>query len=374
MSFKKLLCLLIIAILINNCDSNKEKTKETIDTELESMIGQMIMAGFRGLEIEKVNPKFLEQIEKGYLGGVVFFDYDVRLKSTERNIRSPEQVKKLIGRLQNHAKIPLFVAVDQEGGKVNRLKSKYGFPASVSAKYLGTLDNLDSTKHYALLNAKTLKELGFNVNFSPDVDVDLNPDNPVIGKYERSYSNNYEIVIKHASAWVAAHDSIGIISTLKHFPGHGSASSDSHLGVTDITDYWREEELLPFKAILQGNYIVAVMTAHVINNKLDSVYPATLSKKVITNILREDLSFSGIVFSDDLQMKAVNAMYDFNTILKRSIEAGIDILVFGNNLEFDEQAPEKAVKAIYEMVQNGTISRDRIKRSYDRIMRYKRTF
>ena len=259
------------------------------------------------------------------------------------------------------------MAVDQEGGKVNRLKTKYGFPKSVTAKYLGTLNNLDSTAYYANQNAQTLKELGFNVNFAPVVDIDLNPANPVIGKYERSYASNSEIVIEHASIWIKAQQNQGILSTLKHFPGHGSSDADSHEGVTDITKYWQELELSPFKT-LNKKAQVAIMTAHVMNRQLDSLYPATLSKNVIATILRDKWNFNGLVFSDDLQMKAVNQLFDFETILKKSIEAGVDVLVFGNNLEYDEQIPEKAVKTIVNMVAKGELSKERIQTSYQRIL------
>jgi len=350
----------------------KEEKEKTIDRALEKQIGQMLMVGFRGFELKEVGAPILNQIESGYLGGVILFDYDVVKKKAERNIKSPDQVRQLITDIKSKAETPLFVAVDQEGGRVNRLKTKYGFPATVSAKYLGQLDNIDSTKYYALQSAKNLKSLGFNVNFAPVVDIDLNPNNPVIGKIERSFSANADMVIKHGKAYVEMQDAMGIISTLKHFPGHGSAAADSHKGVTDITAYWKREELSPFKAISEAKSSVAIMTAHVINKNIDSLYPATLSKKVITDILREELKFSGLVFSDDLQMKAVNAMYPFETIVQKAIEAGVDILVIGNNLEYDELVAEKAVKIIYKLVEDGTISRDRIQASYDRIMRVKR--
>ncbi len=348
----------------------KNETIENAEVPLDQMIGQMIMAGFRGITIDDVDKKFIDQIEKGYIGSIVLFDYDVINKEYVRNISSPSQVKMLIKSLQSHARTPLLMAVDQEGGKVNRLKEKYGFPKSVSAKYLGTLDNIDTTKFYAEINATTLHDLGFNVNFAPSVDVDINSENPVIGKVERSYSSDPKIVIKHASEWIKAHNEKGILSTLKHFPGHGSSDADSHLGVTDITKYWSKDELLPFHEI-SSKYEVAIMTAHVINNNLDS-FPATLSKKIIKGILRDEWNFNGIVFSDDLHMKAVNAMFDFDTIIKKSVLAGADILVFGNNLEHDEMIPTKIVEAMTRMVQNGEISESRIKESFDRIMEAKK--
>ena len=364
---KQLFYLFFLLTILLSCDHTQQKTTST-DPDLSTMIGQMIMVGTRGMDIAEVTPQFKQQLEKGYIGGIVLFDYDVISKVAHRNIQSPEQVKGLIKGLQAHSTTPLMMAVDQEGGKVNRLKARYGFPQSVTAKYLGQLDNVDSTHFYAVRNAQTLKELGFNVNFAPVVDIDLNPANPVIGKYERSYADNVERVIKHSTIWIKAQDKAGILSTLKHFPGHGSSDADSHEGITDVTKYWQEKELLPFQKLSQLNQHVAVMTAHVVNNQLDSIYPATLSKKVIGGILRDQWQFNGLVFSDDLQMNAVNELFDFQTILKQSIEAGVDILVFGNNLKYDEQIPERAVATIVKMVEAGQISYERIKVSYDRII------
>lgn len=355
----------------SSCGTENETTQKST-TDLKEMIGQMIMIGFRGMEVDSIDQQILNQIENGYVGGIILFDYDIASKSTNRNIKSPNQVKTLIGNVQKISTTSLLVAVDQEGGLVNRLKTKYGFPESVSAKYLGELDNLDSTKHYARLNAQNLKQLGFNVNFAPVVDLDLNPNNPVIGKYERSYSDKAALVIKHAESWIAVHDSLGIISTLKHFPGHGSAEADSHEGFTDITNYWSEKELIPFEKLSKSKNKIGIMTAHVFNNKLDSIYPATLSKATIHSILREDWNFKGLIFSDDLQMKAVNKLFDFKTIIKKSINAGVDILVFGNNLEYNEGIPQEVVNTVMELIESGEVRESSIKNAYERIMEAKR--
>lgn len=362
----KFLSIIILILIITSCNNSMEvKNKPTTLTE---MIGQMIMVGFRGMEVDSINQQFLNQIDSGFVGGIILFDYDIGSKSTNRNIKSPNQVKTLIENLKEKSKRPLLVAVDQEGGMVNRLKPKYGFPKVPSAKYLGEVNNLDTTRYYAGLNAKNMKELGFNLNFAPVVDIDINPKESPIGKYERSFSDNSEIVIKHASEWVKIHDSLGILSTLKHFPGHGSSDTDSHEGVTDITEYWKSEELIPFKKVSELDFSVGIMTAHVVNNNLDSIYPATLSKNIISKILRTDWGFNGLIFSDDLQMKAVNELYSFEEILMHSINAGVDVLVFGNNLEYDEKIPQKAVGVIRKLVKEGKIERERIEESYKRII------
>ncbi len=351
--------------------SAQKEATTTSEPNLQTMIGQMIMVGTRGMTIEEVSPQFKAQIKTGKIGGVILFDYDVVKKVAHRNIQSPAQVKTLITGLQKEAPTPLFMAVDQEGGRVNRLKPKYGFPTSVSAQYLGTLDNVDSTAFYANRTATLCRELGFNVNFAPAVDVNFNPESPAIGKIERSFSADPAMVIKHAGILIEAQHAKGILSTLKHFPGHGSAQADSHYGVTDVTKYWQESELIPFENLGKSANNVAIMTAHVANQNLDADYPATLSKKIITGILREKLGFQGLVFSDDMQMKAVNAQFGFETLLEKSINAGVDVLVFGNNLEYDEMIPTKAIEAITKMVEKGTISKKRIQESYDRIKKVK---
>ncbi|MFK8104579.1 MAG: glycoside hydrolase family 3 protein [Saprospiraceae bacterium] len=371
--YRHLILICLLSLFHTACTSPKEKPATTplAEPDLKAMIGQMVMIGFRGMEVDSVSPKIITQIEKDFVGGIILFDYDLVKKSPRRNIKSPTQVKKLITALQQKSKTPLWVAVDQEGGKVNRLKAKYGFPKIASAKYLGQLDNLDSTKHYALLNAYNLQTLGFNLNFAPVVDLDLNPKNPVIGKYERSYSDQSATVIKHAQAWIKVHDSLGVLSTLKHFPGHGSSDADSHEGFTDISAYWQAEELQPFEVLSKIEPPIGIMTAHVFNRQLDSIFPATLSKKVIHTILRDNWKFEGLIFSDDLQMKAVNKLYDFKTIVKNSILAGVDVLVFGNNLEYQETLPEEVVNLVYQLVTDGEISKERIQDSYHRIIKAK---
>lgn len=353
-------------------EANTNNNNQIKEPTLQTMIGQMIMVGTRGMTIGEVSPQFKQQIKDGKIGGVILFDYDVVKKEAHRNIQTPEQVKALITGLKALTPKPLFMAVDQEGGRVNRLKPKYGFPTSVSAQYLGDLDNVDTTNYYANRTATTLNDLGFNVNFAPAVDVNFNPESPAIGKIERSFSADPAMVIKHASIQIKAQDAKGIVSTLKHFPGHGSAQADSHYGVTDVTDYWQESELLPFEQLGKLDNNVAIMTAHVVNKNLDPDFPATLSNKIIDGILRRQLGFKGVIFSDDMQMKAVNAQFGFETLLKNAINAGVNVLVFGNNLEYDELIPTKAIEIISKMVENGEISKDRIIGSYERIQRAKR--
>lgn len=336
-------------------------------------IGQMLMIGFRGLSITEA-PGIAVDIRKRHIGGVVLFDYDVPTKSPVRNISSPEQLSKLTLELTGLSEIPLLIAIDQEGGKVNRLKSSKGFPPSVSAAHLGALDNRDSTTRAALGTAATLKKMHIPMNLAPVVDLNVNPDNPVIGKLGRSFSANPKIVTRHATLTANALRQEGVIPTLKHFPGHGSSSTDTHKDFTDVTESWKQEELDPYRTMIAAGYNDAVMTAHVFNAKLDSLYPATLSKKVLDGILRNKLGFRGVIVSDDMQMKAISDHYGLEEAIRLALDAGVDILLFGNNTAYDPDITEKATKIIHKLVKNGTLDKSRIDRSYRRIMALKERY
>ena len=330
----------------------------------------MLKIGFRGMQVADTN-HIVRDIEKYHLGGVVLFDYDVPKDTAYRNIQSPQQVEKLVTDLKNISERPLIISIDQEGGRVARLKPKYGFPETVSAEYLGSIDNPDSTRYYSRQIAQTLSELGINVNLAPVVDVNLNPDNPVIGRIERSFSDDPQKVVKHASIFIKTMHNHDILTVLKHFPGHGSSEEDSHLGVVDVTDFWSREELVPYRQLIDSSLVDAVMTAHIFNAKLDSTYPATLSKPTISGILRDSLGFNGVVISDDLMMGAIRKEYGLETTIHQALEAGVDILSFANNSVYDPDIVPKAHKIINELIENGEISRERIDRSYDRIMEFK---
>ena len=330
------------------------------EASLEEKIGQMIMVGFRGLE---VNSKVIEDIRKRHVGGILLFDYDTPSKNPERNIKSPLQVRRLTKALQSYSDTPLLISIDYEGGKVNRLKKKYGFPTTVSHQYLGNKNNLAFTRKKATQMAKTLSDIGINLNFAPVVDVNTNPNNPIIGKIRRSFSSNPNIVSKHAIEFIKAHRRHKILCALKHFPGHGSSAADSHLGIADVSDTWSNIELQPFANIIKAGQADSIMTAHVFNNELDPKWPATLSKSTISGLLRTKLGYTGVVFSDDMQMRAIANEYGLETAVKKAIEAGVDILVIGNNIgHFDPDIAKKVTKIIKE-----NITEQRIDESYQRI-------
>ena len=334
---------------------------------LSIKIGQMLMIGFRGLSAAE-SPGIIEDIRRRSIGGVVLFDYDVPLKSPVRNISSPRQLSKLTGDLQEKTQIPLFIAIDQEGGRVNRLKASKGFPPSVSAAHLGMLDNADSTAAAASLTARTLKQAQVNMNLAPVLDLNVNPDNPIIGKLGRSFSADPAVVSRHAGITAATFLEEGIIPVFKHFPRHGSSTTDTHKDFTDVTGTWTEKELTPYRTMITSGYGNAVMTAHVFNRRLDSRYPATLSGNTQKNLLRGKLGFRGVILSDDMQMQAIAGQYGLEEAIRLAIRAGVDILVFGNNTAYDPAIAEKAVNIVRKLVETGAISKERIDLSYRRIM------
>ena len=338
---------------------------------LEQMIGQMLMVGFRGYMVDEQSRVARDILEHG-IGGVILFDYDVEKKAFERNIKNPQQLTKLIADLQELSGDDiLLVAIDQEGGRVSRLKKNYGFRDSVSQAYLGGLNDLEITLDYALRTAQDLSEIGINLNLAPLVDLNTNPDNPVIGLLDRSFSGDPEVAARHAWEVVNAHRVFNVLTAAKHFPGHGSSLADSHLGFVDVTDTWNETELLPFKNLIADQGCDMIMTAHIYNRNLDPDWPATMSEKIIGGILRSELGFEGVVISDDMQMKAIREHYPLEQALEMTILAGVDIIIFANNMIYEEDIVSRSIAIIKNLVEEGRVSEDRIRQSYRRISHLK---
>ena len=344
-------------------------TKLQSSYSLDFKIGQMIMMGINDRKRLDSTDELISEIEQGKTGGVILFEKNIS------NENSKAILKQFIADMQKHADVPLLMSIDEEGGKVHRLKEKYGFVAMPSAAYLGNLNRLDSTFYYSQNLAALLADLGFNVNFAPDVDLALNADNPVIAKVGRSYGTDPMMVSKQARACIAAHHTHGVKVAIKHFPGHGSSSTDSHYGITDVTKQWKEIELIPYKEIIKAGQCDAIMTAHIINCNLDTTcLPATLSKTIVTGLLRNKLNFQGLVFSDDMQMHAISKNYGLENAVKLSILAGIDVLVFGNSVPQSYRTTATEVHAILKkLVISGEVSEARIEESFQRIMKFKYT-
>lgn len=328
------------------------------------------MVGFRGLDVNDNSPIVRDIVDR-HIGGVVLYDYDVPANTPKRNIESPAQLKRLTAKLQSASEIPLFIAIDQEGGNVCRLKQRVGFPAMRSAQYLGSINDLSLTRKHGDQTAKTLAQLGINLNLAPVVDLNVNPDNPIIGRLGRSFSADAQVVTAHAAEFIKAHRRYGVLCALKHFPGHGSSTGDSHLGLTDITNTWSSKELIPYENLIRQGLADVIMTAHVYNANLDPELPATLSKAILDDLLREQLKYDGVIISDDMQMRAIRDHYGFETALQAGIEAGVDIILISNNSIFDQDAASRAIAIVKGLIEEGKISPQRINQSYRRIKRLK---
>jgi beta-N-acetylhexosaminidase len=283
----------VLTSLIIGSSSLFAQTRDSLDIK----IGQMILIGFPKGEVD---PVVLKEVSEGKVGSIILFEKNIPAKN------SFVALKKITWTYQNAAPIPLLIAIDQEGGRVNRLKDKYGFPKSITAEAMGKSTTLDSVRFYSESTASTLAGLGINVNFAPVVDLRSNPDNPIIAKVGRAFSANEDSVIMMAKEVVKQHRKYGVLTALKHFPGHGSSKDDTHLGIADVTNTWEERELKPYQALIDSGYVDGVMTSHIVNKNLEpDGLPGTLSDDVLTGILRKRLHFNGVVFSDDMQIQAI---------------------------------------------------------------------
>ena len=342
---------------------------------LEEAVGQMLLVGVRGLELDG---EVRALIGEARPGGVVLFDYDGPSSGEmPRNIASPEQLGALIADLQDESEIPLLVAIDAEGGYVNRLKEKYGFAVVVPTALTLGGGSVAATGEIASALAAEMAELGINWNLAPVVDVNIDPESPAIGRWERSFSDDPSLVAAHAGAFLRALQDADVVPTLKHFPGHGSASGDTHLGVTDVTATWEgDEELAPYRALIGESYDGAVMTAHIVNRQLDpSGRPATLSRPIITDLLRGELEFEGVIVSDDMQMGAIVEEYSLERAAIEAILSGVDVILLANQAgEYALARVYRVRDAILDAVAAGEIAEERIYESADRILALKREY
>lgn len=351
---------------------------------LREKIGQMLIMGFDGATLEE-HSLVARFIAKDNIGGVILFDFNPRTQSYDKNIISPIQVTALNKQLQHltqeankthhRQNLPLFISVDYEGGAVNRLHPRYGFPPIPSPKEVGA-SSLDDTQKQAHTMASVLSTAGFNLDFFPSLDVNVNPENPIIGKKERSFSADPNLVTQYAQEYSSSFFDSQIQCSYKHFPGHGSSVSDSHLGFVDVSATWSSVELIPFLNLLSvPKHCNMVMVAHVVNRHLDaSGLPATLSYSIISGLLRHDLQFDGVVITDDMQMKAIADYYGLANALTLAINAGADMFIFGNQLVEQPQDPKELIDIIEQKVQSGDIAETRIDEAYRHIVTMKQGY
>ncbi len=325
---------------------------------LEEKIGQMIIAGIE----HKPGDKIATLITEDHISGIIIFKH---------NYNTAEDLVNLTNKIKAWNKdnpLPLFISMDHEGGRVFNLpEPATHFP---NINKLGRLNSKELAFKTAQAIGSELKAMGINLNFAPVLDVNSNPDNPIIGT--RSFSSNPKKVAELGIAMSAGFKEANIIPTIKHFPGHGDTKIDSHLNLPSLNynfNRLKEVELSPFKqAIEAGSELV--MVGHIKLNQIDSKFPATLSPKIITNILKEDLNFKGVVITDAMEMGALTKNFSDKEAIINAIKAGNDILLY----TLGDERPFDAIKIIKEAVKGGEISEERIDKSVQKIIALKEKY
>ena len=340
------------------------------DPRLDAMIGQMIMVGFLGETEHDAGVKAVrDQLANGTIGGVVLYP---------ENIGAPKELRDLTAFLRNakSSMVP-FIAVDQEGGTVQRLTRRNGhhyFPSAYSVGRNPSYAVGDSAEKLYAAMAEELAYAGFNLNFGPVVDLNLNPNNPVIGQRDRSFSADPNTVTALARAFILAHRAADIVTVAKHFPGHGSSHVDSHKGLPDISQSWREIELEPYRTLAKEDLLDAVMIGHLYHPTFSdgAKLPASLSGRAVRALRDKSIGFDGVVVSDDLEMGAVREAYSLEERVIKAVNAGTDLLVFSNVQSKDVELGPKIHAIIADAVRDGRISRIRIEAAYGEITALKR--
>ncbi|HYV47749.1 MAG TPA: beta-N-acetylhexosaminidase [Myxococcaceae bacterium] len=324
--------------------------------DLSRRVARMLMIGFEGLDAVPDDAKAL--IDAGVFGAILF----------KRNVGTPEQTAALCHHLKEIAGRPFTLAVDQEGGRVARLRGP-PFTAVPPMRDVGATGDEALAERTGRLLAQEISAVGFDWDFAPVVDVDTNPKNPVIG--DRSFGRTPELVSRMGVALARGLEAGGVASCAKHFPGHGDTSQDSHLELPSLPHDMarlRAVELPPFRAYAQAG-LSAVMTAHVIFQALDPEVPATLSEKVL-KLLRQELGFGGVLVSDDLEMKAIADHFGIGEAAVRGTLAGVDLFLVCHRADRQNEAIQSIVKA----VEDGRIPRARIDEANARLDALERRF
>jgi beta-N-acetylhexosaminidase len=334
------------------------------EAALRRKIASLLVVGFRG---ERVNQDdwIVRAVNDG-LGGVILFDRDLETKSA-RNITSPEQVTALVKTLRDASPGRLIVSIDQEGGQTSRLNPSNGFPATKSEAEVGAANSPSTTRDWAQGLVASLTQIGVNFNYAPVVDLNVNPESRAIGKLGRSFSANPDVVVNNATEEIEVHRAARVKTNLKHFPGSGSAAGNTDFEVVDVSDTWSEKELEPFQRLIQAGLADSVMAAHILNNRFDSMFPASLSSNTVTGLLRGQLGWQGPVVSDDMQAAAITRRYGAAEAVALALQAGLDLLVFANQQVYNPAIVDQTIDTVIDLVRSGRLTEARIDESVARV-------
>ncbi|GAA1889994.1 glycoside hydrolase family 3 protein [Asanoa iriomotensis] len=334
------------------------------EAALRRKIASLLVVGFRG-ETVNSNDWIVKAIQNG-LGGVILFDKELATNGP-RNISSPAQVTALVKSLKQASPGRLIVSIDQEGGQVARLNPSNGFPATQSEAEIGAQNSPATTRAWAQEIVNSLTSIGANLNYAPVVDLNLNPDNPAIGQLGRSFSSNVGVVVTNATEEIQVHRAGKVKTSLKHFPGLGTATANTDFDVVDVTNTWRREELQPFQQLIANGSADSVLVAHLLNRQLDPSRPASLSRAVVTDLLRGQLGWQGPIVSDDMQAAAITRQYGRDQSVALGLEAGLDLLVFANQQVYDPNIVDETLDNVVNLVRDGRLTEAQIDQAVARV-------
>lgn len=330
---------------------------------LEQMAGQMIIVGFEGASADADGVEAAAaELREGRLGGVMYL---------KKNVTDLPMVREMNALFRAATPdLPPFITLDQEGGAVERLTGEVGFSEIPNAASIAAQNSPQAAEDIYRAMADGIAAEGFSVNFGPVADLNLNPDNQVIARFGRAFSAEPETVIAYDAAFIRAHHAAGLITALKHFPGHGSSTADSHEGFVDLTQTWTPDELEPYRALIGEGLADMVMVGHLYHADYadsDGETPSSLSPRWIDGILRGELGFDGVVISDDLEMGAIRDHFTLEETVTKAVRAGMDVLLFSNTAKY---RPGLSGEILDILVAEAAADPDfarRIEQSYERI-------
>ncbi len=314
----------------------------------EHAVADMLVLGFLGASRAAPGAQRLAtHLEAGLIGGVCFLGH---------NTRSRDGIEGLtrLFRAAGADRKPL-ICVDQEGGAVQRLGKRSGYAAFPPARAVAARHEPTAAAALYADMARLLTAAGFNLNLAPVVDLRAQPQNPVVARWGRAYGKDGVTVAHYAGAFVAGHREVGVLTALKHFPGHGSTLVDSHSAPVDLTPTWHADELTPFRHLSERGLIDIVMSGHLSHARLTAGLPATVSPHAV-KLLREEIGYRGVVMTDDLDMKAIRSRYTLTDAVVRAIAAGYDLILLSNSLRPDRDLPQRVIAAVKDAVADGRIS------------------
>ncbi|MEV4537782.1 glycoside hydrolase family 3 N-terminal domain-containing protein [Asanoa sp. NPDC049518] len=334
------------------------------EAALRRKIASLLVVGFRGETVDS-NDWIVRAIRDG-LGGVILFDREIGTNAP-RNITSPAQVTALVKSLKDAASGPLIVSIDQEGGQVARLNPSNGFPATQSEAEIGARNSPAVTRAWAQQIVGSLTSIGANLNYAPVVDLNINPNNPAIGQLGRSFSANTDVVVSNATEEIQVHRAARVKTSLKHFPGFGTATGNTDFDVVDVSSTWTRAELAPFQRLIGAGLADSVLVAHLLIRQLDPNLPASLSRAVVTDLLRGQLGFQGPTVSDDMQAAAILNRYGQDEAVTLGLVAGLDLLVFANQQVYNPNIVDETLDNVVNLVRTGRLTEAQIDQAVSRV-------